>query len=471
MNDLDDLKTKKGYFVIITIIVIIILLSNLGQNFKTDNFSFSNTITNYSNMYSYYTTSKTYEEYISKSSSYIERFLKGQGLKPLNNSFKQKYTLLMPSIQHQSTLEVISKYGKTVKKFKYGVDFIEDFRGKVIPGIFISTPQIIEVNSIDLNKIKYKSSIALTDIYRSKNLYEIYQTDNILKNIGISAVISPVTGDLVTNSNLYNGTYFSDKEGLTKLIVTQKVYDELKYLISKGYEVKLKSGGEIKETNLINIYGVIEGKNKLYNPIVIAVFYDGDYKLNGSQSSISTFLPTSIMIEAIRAIRFQTLIKPDRTIIFAFLSGYNQNKYGLSILQNNLQTSDLIVLEDVGMSSQAIVNFSKDTKDLASTIEYYLKRNQINILSKNIDFNGYNKYTNIAALSQEQKLNSLYISKWGKFLLDVIGNTSYNLDFLTGNFYRLRLFKNFIREHSSLLSLITLVFLIYVIFKRNKRLT
>lgn len=471
MHDLDDLKSKRVYFIIITIIVIIILLSNLGQNFKTDNFSFSNTVTNYSNMYNYFASSKTYEEYITKSSGYIERFLKSQGLKPLNKVYKENYTLLMPSIQHSSTLEVISKYGKTVKKYEYGVDFFEDFRGIISPGVFISTPQIIEVNSIDLNKIKYKSSIALTDIYKNKNTYEIYQTDNIFKSIGISAVISPVYGDLISSSNLYNGTYFSNKDGLTKVIVTQKVYDELKYLISKGYEIKLKSGGEIKETNLVNIYGIIEGKNKLYNPIVIAVFFDGDYKLSSNQTNINTFLPTSIIIEAIRAIRFQTLIKPDRTIVFAFLSGYNQNKYGLKVLQDNIQTSDLLVLEDIGMSSQAIVNFSKDTKDLVSTIEYYLKRNQINILSKNIDFNGYNKYTNIAALSQEQKLNSQYISKWGKFLLDVIGNTSYNLDFLTGNFYRLRLFKNFIREHSSILSLLTLIFLIYVIFKRNKRLT
>ncbi|CDF57779.1 aminopeptidase [Thermobrachium celere] len=469
---MDDLKGKKIYFIFITILVIIILLSNLGQNFKTDGFSTTYALANYNAILSRHTKSKNYEEYLKSSTSYIQNFLKVNGLKQIENAYIHNYSILIPNKKHSSTLEVISKYGKVVKKYEYIDDYFEDYRGIISPGIYNSVPQIIDTE--DLDKVKYRSSIALTDIYKDKSLYEIFNIDLKLKKIGISAVISPSpTNDLVSNSNLFNGTYYQAGEGLTKLIVSQRVFDELKYLASKGYEFKIKSGAEIKEGNLYNVYGMIEGKNKLYNPIIFAVFYDGEYKFDTNSNNISAgnFLPTSIMLEVIRAIQFQKLIKPDRTIVFAFLSGYNQNKYGLRILQNNFDDYDLILFEDIGSSNTSIINYSKHQKDLTSTAEYYLKKNQISILSKNIDLSSTNKYTNIAALSYKSQISTQYMLKWGKFMLDLVGNTCYNLDFLTGNFYKLRLFKNLIREYSAILSLCTLFLLIYTIFKRPKPLT
>lgn len=469
---MDDLRGKRVYFLLITILVLIILLSNLGQNFKTDGFSTSFSLTNYNALYSRYKNSKSYEEYIKGSSSYIEKFLKSNGLKPFEKSYVHRYNTLIPNKKHQSTLEVISKYGKVVKKYEYVTEYFEDYRGTISPGTYMDVPQIIETEN--LNNIKYKSSIALTDIYKEKNLYDIFNIDIKLKKIGISAVISPVKeGDLISPSNLYNGTYYNYKDGLTKLLVSQTVYDELKYLTSKGYEVRVKSGAEIKETTLQNIYGVIEGKNKLYNPIILAVFYDGEYKIDDKiyNSNIDNFISSSIMLEVIRAVQYQKLIKPDRTIIFAFLSGYNQNKIGLNMLQGSFENYDLVLLEGIGNSLNSLINYSKNQRDLTATAEYYLKKNQINILSKNIDLNSVNKYTNITTISNQSQINTLFVTKWGKFVLDLIGNSCYNLDFLTGNFYKLRLFKNLIREYSAILSLITLILLIYTIFKRQKPLT
>ncbi|WDC84135.1 hypothetical protein PL321_18025 [Caloramator sp. mosi_1] len=94
---MDDLRGKRVYFLLITLLVVIILLSNLGQNFKTDGFSTSFSLSNYNALYSRYNNSKNYEEYIKTSSAYIEKFLKSNGLKPVENSYIHNYNTLMPN--------------------------------------------------------------------------------------------------------------------------------------------------------------------------------------------------------------------------------------------------------------------------------------------------------------------------------------------------------------------------------------
>ncbi|WDC84136.1 hypothetical protein PL321_18030 [Caloramator sp. mosi_1] len=145
------------------------------------------------------------------------------------------------------------------------------------------------------------------------------------------------------------------------MLVSQSVYDELKYLTSKGYEIKIKSGAEIKETTLQNVYGIIEGKNKLYKPIIFAVFFDDEYKIdnNINNKEVNNLISSGIMLEAVRAIQYQKLIKPDRTIIFAFLSGYHQNKIGLNMLQDYFEEYDLVLLENIGNSLNSVINYSK----------------------------------------------------------------------------------------------------------------
>ncbi len=467
---MQDLNGKKLPLSIVIFLVIIILISNLGQYFKDDIFSNKNTLSNSNSLVKYWNQSAEYQDYINTSSEYLTKILVRNDLKPLiNTNYIQKWSTNLPSFHGNSTLEVLSSYGKIIKKYEYGKDFFEDFKGIIESGETWGKSSYLHSMNSNLQKLQ---KILLFSGYKNKSLHEITSIDSSLLSLGVSAVISPASSNyLKYDSGLLEYSFEKSKSGLSKLIVSPFVFEELKGFSNKGYSMRIKSAGLIETTQLKNIYGVLSGKNKAYKPLIIAAFYDGMYKTNDTNSrEFERYSITpSIITDSIRAINLQRSLKPDRTIIFAFLSGYNQNKEGLKKLLENNIIADYMIFDGLGTGDKNMLVFNRSSKYFASTIENTLKENNLEVLSKSINTDTSNNIVYITTINIE--LNSLPIypsvNKSGKFLLSMIGDECYGLDFLSGNIRIFRTFKRFVKDNTLIISSLTFLLLLIIIFKKS----
>jgi hypothetical protein len=471
---MQDLKGKILPLSIVVFLVMILLISNLGQDFKNDIFSYNNAISNSNSLIKYWDKSEDYQDYLNSSSQYLAEIFRKNGLKPLDNtSYIQEWSSNLPTFHGNSTLEVLSSYGRIVKKYEYGKDYFEDFRGIIKPGVVLGKTGYLL--SMDSNLEKFPK-VLLFSGYRNKQLQEIASIDSTLLTQGVSAVISPSsTNYLKYDSGLYESSFIDSKEGLSKLIVTPFIFEELKEFADKGFSIKIKSAGLIESTQLKNVYGILAGKNKAYKPLVIAAFYDGVYKtsdINSNEFEKYSITP-SIITDCIRALNLQRSLKPDRTIIFTFLSGYNQNKEGQKKLFEMDIIADYMVFDGLGTGDKNMLVLNRGSKYFASTIEAKLKKNTLEVLSKSVNTDSSNNLVYITTINLDMKNNQFYpyINKSGRFLLSIIGDECYNLDFLSGNIREFRVFKRFVKEKTLLIASLTFLFLLVIIFRKSERKT
>lgn len=466
---MQDMKGKFFSLSILIFLVIVVLFSNLGHDFKNDIFSYSNTLKNSSSLNNFWNQSEKYEDYIDSSSNYIAKILKNNDLKPLiDNNYIQEWNTYMPSFNGSSTLEILSKYGKVVKKYEYGQDFFEDFKGIINPGEAWGKPAFLD--NIDYTSQKLPR-ILLFNGYKSKSSDEIINIDTNLLSKGVSIVISPAKSTyLKYDSGLFESSFEKYDSGLSKLIVTPAVFEELKNYSKEGYNLRIKSAGLIESTRLKNIYGTFQGKNKAYRPLVIAAFYDGMHKTadaNGSEFEKFS-ITSSIITDCIRALSLQRSLEPDRTIIFAFLSGYSQGKEGLIKLMGKNISADYMIFDGLGTGDKNILVFNHSAKYFASTIENMMKKNDLEVLSKSISTDKSNNVVFINTINLDINNSPVYssVNKSGKFLLSIIGDECYGLDFLSGNIREFRMFKRFVRKNTLIISSLTFIFLLVTIFWR-----
>lgn len=465
---MQELKGKIFPLTLIILLVVIMLFSNLGQDFKDDIFSYNNTL-NYSNNYiKYWNESKQYQQYIDSSSDYIVNMLKRNEIKPLlSGNYIQEWYDNIPAFNASSSLEVLSRYGRIIKRYEYGSDFFEDFRGLTRADEVWGKAGYNQ--KLDNNTDPLKKILLFTG-YRNKTDSEINYLDTQLKNSGVSAVISPASSSyLKSESGLYDNSFYSQNDGLAKLIVSPSVFEELKDFTVKGYSIRVKSGAPVKRTRLKNVYGVLQGRNKSYKPLIITVFYDGIYKTQDTEANDfeKYSISPSILGDCIRTLHLQRSLMPDRTIIFAFLSGYSQNKEGLKLFMDNKFSGEYIVLDGLGTGTKNMLAYNKSSKYFSSSIESLLKKNDLEILSKSINMDTSPIIVNVTTINFEKNARQDFqtIQKSGKFLLSMIGDECYNLDFLSGNIRQIRMFKRFVRDYTPIISIITFALLIFVIFK------
>lgn len=469
-DNMQDLKGKILPLTVLIFLVFIVLISNLGQDFKDDIFSYNNALNTSNSITRYWNNSKEYQEYINSSSNYIAGILGRNNLKPLfNDSYIQEWTTNLPSLHGKSTLEILSSYGRVIKKYTYGKDFFEDFKGIIQPGETWGKSGILETMDYKIQKLP---KILLFGGYKNKNLQEIKEIDANLLSLGVSYVISPAQStNLKYNSGLLQDSFDKSDTGLSKLIVTPQIFEELKKFSSRGYSMRIKSSGLIEQTQLKNICGTLPGKNKAYKPLVIAAFYDGIYKTEDidSKEFERYSITPSVVLDCIRAIKLQRSLKPDRTLIFAFLSGYNQNKDGLKIFLGNNTIADYMILDGLGTGDKNMLVFNRSSKYFASTIENTLKKNDLEVLSKSVSTDKSNNIVFINTVNLDINQVPIYssVNKSGKFLLSMIGEECYGLDFLSGNIREFRMIKGFIKEHTLIISSLTFVFLLITIFKKS----
>ncbi|SEG05216.1 hypothetical protein SAMN05660865_01631 [Caloramator fervidus] len=456
---MDQFEGKFLNIVLAGILTFLILISNIGQNFKNDLYSVYNFKTHYNFFYNSWKQSKNHLDYINKASYYLEKKLEYK-LKPLNNSYIHCWYRNFPIQEFQSNMEIVSKGGTIIKRYIYGKDFFEDFKGYYVGGKIINEFQYVDKFNQDITK-----EIILTDLYNYKNIEEL---DNIFLSKNVKCVISPAfSEDLVFSSGLYDSNISINDKGLIKIIINPHIFNELKKYAKKGYKIKIFAGNFIKKSQFKDIYAVLPGKNKLLKPLIIVSYYDYYFKLPNVSYQNNEFLTTpSLVLEAINAIKAQRAKIPDRTIIFAFLSGHLLND-NLNNVYNNLPNGNVLILDNLGTSEDISISYTEKENSFANNIIKMLKLNSFYITNKNIISDSNFQYV---LISSENGGDFENILKSGKFLLSLIQDECYNLGILTGNFRILRNIKKYLNKYSIPFSIITLFYLIYVVFspKNNK---
>lgn len=466
-----DFLKNKLYMIAIIIVVIIILVSNLGQDFKNDIFAYSNAVLHSNTLSSYQNKSKEYQSYIDSSSKYIMNSIKDNGLSKLtSDSYIEEWTVTAPCIEGKSTLEVLSSKDAVIKSYNYGKDFFEDFKTTFASGSFKGKPKYLK----DINKnTGYKlPKIILFGGYNNKTINEIEDIDRQLKERGVLCVISPSESlDLKYESDLYGTNKKISKDALLKIIVTRDIFDKLINFSKDNNKVRVKSSASIKDIKLKNVYGVLKGRNPSYKPLIILTSYDGIYK--SDEINYSEFkkynMTASIVLENLRCLKIQRLKKPDRTIIFVFSSGYMMDRMGIKTFLDKKIDGDYIILEGLGTGTECFINYNRPSRNFSNLFEKFLRKNGFNIMSKNQSSNYDKSIISFTAMEQSEMPSNDYqiVYKSGKLLLSIIGNECYNLDFLSGNIRAIRIAKVIIRDYTIFLSSICLIFLIWVVFRRD----
>ncbi len=465
---MQKLKGKIIYLICIVFMVFVILVSNLGQNFKDDIFSYNYLTSHNSKFASYWNNGEQYQNYIDSSSKYIINMFKDNDIAPLRkDGYIQEWSLSLPSVNGESSLEILSGSDKQVKEYVHGKDFFEDFRTSISPGSIKGKPYYIK----NLRNMKYRlPRIILFDGYSNKSPNEIDMLDNELKSRGVELVISPSdTTDLKYDSDLYGIGKVPSDNYLLKIIVPKNIFDEIKDFSNKNYKIRAKSKASIKQTTMKNVYGVLKGKNTSYKPLLIVTFYDGVYR--NSDSSAGDFkkytTTPSIILDTLRCLKLQRLKKPDRSIIFAFLSGYMLNRNGLDVFLKNNYDGDYIILEGLGTGRDNVLSFNKSSRNFSSLVEKFINKNDFRVVSKNINSDYKKNLIYITTLDSQEAFVPDYQTacKSGKLILSIIGDECYNLDFLSGSIREIRIIKGFIRDYTLILAALALGLLLLFVFK------
>ena len=160
-------KISIKYLIPLIAVSLILLISNMGQSFRDDTFLNDRAVEHANNLQAIWNKSNNQSQYYDLSSKYIIEYITNIGLKPYYpEGYSRDFITYMPSFKYPSILTVIDKRGKEIKKYNYGEDFFEFFRGNNNCGIVKGHADIIEKlpdKNILLNEI------VLFDDYYDKN--------------------------------------------------------------------------------------------------------------------------------------------------------------------------------------------------------------------------------------------------------------------------------------------------------------
>jgi hypothetical protein len=470
-------RIKIFFLLVISLIVFIVLFSNIGQNFNKSISSYDYVVKYYKSLGYYSSSSKNYQKYINSSSSYIAKILKINKLEPLNKSYTDEWVEYIPNLKFPSMLEVIDRSDRIIKRYSYQKDFVEDFRGNITSGTVKSKadyqPDLISIHKV-LNEI------LLFDGYSNYNSNDaISSADLKLKSLGASGVISPITSYSLLSESGYLENDLKTTEngkGLAKFLVKQNVFNELKNYSAKGYKIKIKSGAEIIPMTYKNVYGVVKGKNPSFKPLVIGIYYDGPHLLSNEKFYIprNYALSSAIMLDCVNVVNKQRLRKPDKTILFAFITGYSKDQNGLKHLIKASPDGSILLINGLGLNDDFSLDYNKLSSNLNSSVDYFLNKFQFTTFSKIKT----QDYENNLLIATAKEINSVPLittpnlnrnSRCEKFVLSLIQDECYNLNLISGNIRQVRIVGRYVRDNSALLSIIAISFLVLVLFLPTKK--
>lgn len=314
------MKIKKTIYYLMIIFLFFTFTSAYAQDFDTENVK--NTIKILSS--EKYRGRLSGDKGNTLAAEYIASYFKSLGLKAGgdNNTFYQRFEIVVPLINGKCSFNVLDESGKTIKKYEYGKDFKELIYGASIKG------EVVGKIKSDNNE----GTIKIIEGGFGENSLQ-YAEDLILKKDGIKAVL------YTTNMNFrFRSPYKLQKtydEGMVKLMISKSILNEILKYSSLGYSFYIKSPVEVKKVYANNVIGILEGSDKSLPPVILSahfdhVGFDADGKIySGALDNASG---TALLLECARVLKSSN---QKRTIIFAAFNGEEEGLIGSKYFTEN----------------------------------------------------------------------------------------------------------------------------------------
>jgi hypothetical protein len=270
-----------------------------------------------------------------QTTSYIQTQFELLGIKPFNDnyihSFKTKYP---KKIDGKPYLRILSPQGKVVKEYTYGVGFKEDMIN-------------FKDNKATINQKSYTNFSDKGFIARGNNgtlLFFVPENNNL-----------NFRSSFMYNSNVSMCIFLKDT-----------TYDEIKKNFLIGYSIDCFIPYEVADTELYNVIGVIEGKDKTKSPLVIGAHFDHiGTDLNGTVygGALDNASGVGFILELAKYLK--SLPKPNQDIIIIAFDGEEYGCLGSKTFVE--QNKDML-------SSSKVFNF--DMIGGSSDIPLYIMGNE-----------------------------------------------------------------------------------------------
>lgn len=281
----------------------------------------------------------------SLATNFIMTYFKSIGLVPVfkNHTYLQSFEVYTPSYNGNFKFQVYNGNNK-IKEYKYGSDYKEITFGNVSPGSISG-----------LSKLK-RSGIGNILLINNEDITEsteTYRQDHLLKKQGIDVLIYNV--GRVTRFRTPYKLQISNNDGLVKLMVSEKVFQELNNFSTEKYSLRVTSPLEIKKVKVNNVVGLLKGKNQKLPPLILSfhldhVGYDNDGVVY--PGALDNASGAGFVMECAKALKHYT---SDRNIIFA---AFNAEEEGL------LGSRYFVMHSPLNIANSSCINF-----DMISSIQ------------------------------------------------------------------------------------------------------
>lgn len=291
-------------------------------------------------------------------SNYISQEFKKLDLKPLGDSYKQGFQVVAPFKNNQSPALEIKKNNKTIKEFRYGIDFKEDMLNFSVSDVTLSSKDNLNI---------FPSSISFK---KGDNLFLLYVTKE--------------------DDFKFRSSFVHESPVSFAIAITKDTYNEIVSNIKDNSEISISLPYTLKTTEVYNVVGKIEGKNNGNPPLILAAHFDhlgSDCLGNIYSGALDNASGTSFLLELANYLK--SLPMPNRDIIFVALNG---EEFGLigsnefaSQYKDTLKDAEVINFDMIGAKNYPIT-FMRGEKNIET--ESQLLTNLENVCKNlNLEFN------------------------------------------------------------------------------------
>ncbi|MBE6050407.1 MAG: Zn-dependent exopeptidase M28 [Clostridium sp.] len=278
----------------------------------------------------------------------ISNLFKKYNLKPLDKDYKENFNALIPIKNNKTPSLEIMNNSCLIKNFCLGKDFKDDF-------------------------LNFKtSSIEFTN----KDRIDIYSNGFSIFKDGIEYLFCINSN----NSFSFRSSFFANSHYGFVIQITTFTFNEILNSLRSGYTLKVQMPYEIKEKELNNVVGKINGFSSKLPPLILTAHFDhiGSDSLNTIYNgALDNASGISFLLELART--FSSLKFPQRDIIFVALNGEEMGLLGsnafASKYKEKLHGATVINFDMIGVDNIPITFIGgKDTQSNSSTLLNNLER-------------------------------------------------------------------------------------------------
>lgn len=273
-------------------------------------------------------------EYVNK------KFLEAK-LLPLGDdkSFYQYFTAYVPSVEGDISFKVFDGE-KLIKEYAYGIDYKEIYTGASVGGLVKGKLYSDEIN-------KGEIYVGIDYPYETMSTYE-FDKELVEKGVKAALYFSERAMNFKSTYKIQN----EYKEGLIKLMVDSRLYDEIKDFSDKGYIFEIKSPVKIKRVKTKNIVGIKKAASSEKPPIIFSAHIDHvGYDAGGRiyPGALDNASGVAFMLEILNVLKD---VETNRDIIFIAFNAEEEGLIGSYYFVNrppiNIENAECINFDMIG---------------------------------------------------------------------------------------------------------------------------